>query len=259
MRNVFLQSLSIGVAAVSLLACGSTTDTGANNSSSSGGNNPPPATTAPDFAENSGQAAKSELAYPAAPWGIKKGAVIKNYKFVGFPNPSLVKNATDLIELAQFYNPHADDPTYMPASPAEDDRLFPPGSPHGEGNPKPKALVIDAAAVWCGPCNQEAKTTLPPLHLKYKPMGGEFFLVLTDGPTQGVAATQKHLVSWSTKYKVDFPAAISPALEIAEVFSDNAYPTNMIINTRNMVIVQVIAGVPPASFWTLFEKTLAGS
>ncbi|MEO7331111.1 MAG: hypothetical protein ABI193_21220, partial [Minicystis sp.] len=111
------------MAAVSLLACGSTTDTGASGSgsgSTSGGNNPPPATTAPDFPDNSGQAAKTELAYPAAPWGYKKGAVIQNFKFIGFANPSVEKSKTQLIELAQFYNPHADDPTYMPASPAED-------------------------------------------------------------------------------------------------------------------------------------------
>lgn len=255
MRNVFLQSLTIAVTAASLVACGSTTTEG---DTSGGGTTPPPATTAPDFPDNSGQAAKTELAYPAGPWGFKKGSVIKNYKFVGFSNPSEVKNATQAIELAQFYNPHADDATYMPASPEVDDRLFPPGSPYGAGNPKPKALAIDAAAVWCGPCNQEAKVDIPPLHAKYKPLGGEFFLVLTDGPTQGVAATQKHLVSWTTKYKVDFPATISPALEIAEVFSDNAFPTNLIVNTRNMVIVQVMAGVPPASYWTTFEKTING-
>jgi hypothetical protein len=254
MRNIILHSLTLGMAALSLLACNGTTDTG-----DTGGNTPPPATTAPDFPANSGQEAKSELAYPAGPWGFKKGSVIRNYKFVGFANASLVNTEMQAIELAHFYNPHADDPNYNPATPAEDDRLFPPGSPYGEGTPKPKALAIDAAAVWCGPCNQEAKTELPPRYLKYKPMGGEFMLLLTDGPTQGVAATSKNLYNWTKKYKVDFPATISPGLELGKVFSANAYPSNLIVNTRTMVIVTVIAGVPDEGYWTLFEKTIKGS
>jgi hypothetical protein len=256
MRNVFLQSLTIAAAAASLVACGSTTTESGGDSS--GGSNPPPATTAPDFPENSGQAAKSELAYPAGPWGYKTGSIIHNYKFIGFADPSVIKNATQAIELAQFFNPHADDATYVPESPEKDDRLFQANSPYPVGTPKPKALAIDAAAVWCGPCNQEAKVDIPPLHAKYKPMGGEFLLLLTDGPTQGVPATQKNLVSWTTKYKVDFPATLQPGMELGKVFSDNAFPTNMIINTRNMKIVKVIAGVPDASYWTLFEKTING-
>lgn len=257
MRNVTLLSLTIGLLALGLAACDGESDpTGGENSS--GGNNPPPASTAPDFPENSGQAAKPAEAYPAGPWGYKKGSVIHNYKLIGFANPSVVNNAMQEIHLSHFYNPHADDESYAPESPEVDDRLFPPGSPYGAGTPKPKALAIDAAAVWCGPCNQEAKTELPPRHAKYKPMGGEFMLLLTDGPTQGVAATSKNLLSWTKKYKVDFPAVIEPGLELGAVFSANAYPSNMIINTRNMVIVQVIAGVPDESYWTNFEKTITG-
>lgn len=200
--------------------------------------------------------APDKAAYPKGPFGVSKGSTIENFAFQGFIN-SLVQTSTlEPIELADFYNPHADDSSYMPESPEKDDRLYPKGSLYGEGKPRPRALLVNVAAVWCGPCNEEAKTTFPPKHAKYKPCGGEFFLDLAEAATQGTPASQKNLASWGKKYKVDFPIAIDPTYKLAALFDANAYPANMIIDPRTMTVVEVVMGVPGDAFWQRFEDVI---
>ncbi|MEP7124349.1 MAG: hypothetical protein ABJE95_25700 [Byssovorax sp.] len=244
------------VLAVGVLGCGSTETTLGGDATSDDTHHPP--TTAPAFPGGSGEAAKPAIAYPAGPYGINAGSIVEDFEFVGYQNPSIKTDAMQTVRLADFYNPHADDPSYTPTDAAHDDRLYPEGSIYGAGMPKPKALAIDIGSVWCPPCNQEAKTELPPKHLKYKPMGGEFLLQLGDGATQGKAAVPKDLVNWTKKYKVDFPSTIDPDYKLGELFAANAWPANAIIDTRTMRIIVTVAGVPDDAYWTKFEKVITG-
>jgi hypothetical protein len=204
---------------------------------------------APDFPAGSGQPEKGTAAYPAGPYGISPGSVIANYQFVGFANAAVVNDQLQIIQLADFYNP-------------DGLQKFPEGSPYGAGEPKPKALLIDVASVWCAPCNYEAGSVLPGLYAQYQPQGGEFLLQLADGPTPGTAAESKHLYNWTTKYDVNYPATIDPTYKLSSLFESDAFPTNMIIKTSDMTIVKVIAGAPepgtPAGddFWGTFESVL---
>ncbi|MEO7331513.1 MAG: hypothetical protein ABI193_23255, partial [Minicystis sp.] len=157
-------------------------------------------------------------AYPKGPFGVNKGSTIANYAFKGFVNARADSSVLQPIAFGDFYNPHADDDSYKPESPAEDDRLYPKGSLYGEGKPRPRALLINVAAVWCGPCNEEAKSTFPVKYARYKPCGGEFFLELSESATMGEPATQKNLTSWGKKFKVDFPIALDPTYQLASVF-----------------------------------------
>lgn len=202
---------------------------------------------APPFEEGQGQEAHGSKAYPDGPYGVSPGSVIANYKFVGYVN-AMVSQTLAEIQLAEFYNPTGDG-------------LYEEGGIFPVGQAKPKALLIDIASVWCGPCNYEADQVLPGLYTKYKPMNGEFLLQLFDGPTPGVAAKQNSLTSWVNKYDVDYPATLDPASKLGALFEADAFPTNMIIDTRTMKIVEVIAGAPEpgSSFWKLYEKVLAGT
>ena len=202
---------------------------------------------APAFPDGTGQQAHGAKAYPSGPYGIGKGSVIANYKFLGYPNA--MKGTANLqpIELADFYNPTGD-------------AVYEAGSVYEVGAKKPKVLLIDVASVWCGPCNYEAANVLPGLYLKYKPLGGEFLSNIADGATPGKPATQKNLYNWTTKYDVDYPSVIDPTYKLSALFDQDAFPTNMIIDTKTMTIVMVIAGAPEpgGTFWKAYEKVLNG-
>jgi hypothetical protein len=184
-------------------------------------------------------------AYPPGPYGTGVGSQVENFDFVGYVDAKSDHASMQLIQLADFYNPHAFDITYQPASAAEDDRLFPPGSQYGAGLQKPTVLSLDVASVWCGPCNEEAQCVVPALHKRYEPCGGQFMLQLADGPTEGVSAVPKDLVNWAEAYGVNFPAAIDPEYKTEVIWAAEAFPENILFDTTTMTIIDRIAGVPP--------------
>ncbi len=205
---------------------------------------PAPAATpvpVPPFQDTTGEGS-SVIAYPAGPYGIGVGSIIANYAFEGFPDPS--KSMTPVqVRLSDFYNPHAFDASYHPASADVDDRLFPATSGYAlAGKAKPTVLLVDLASVWCVPCNQEAKGVLPQKHAEYVGCGGEFLLDLHDGATPGTSATFTNLTTWTKNYKVDYPSIIDPAFKLDVLFAASAFPTNVIIDTTTMKIVETLAG-----------------
>ncbi len=208
----------------------------------------PAPTPVPGFVDNTGQAAAA-IAYPAGPYGVGVGSVIDNFDFLGFPDATVNASTRTPIKLSDFYNPHAFDKTYMPASPAEDDRLFPASSGYAmAGKAKPTVLLIDIACVWCVPCNEEAKTILPAQHALYSECGGEFLLDLHDSNTPGTTATFSNLTNWTKSYKVNYPAVIDPEFRLDALFSVSAFPNNVIVDTTTMKIVAKFAGeVPPTA------------
>ncbi len=220
---------------------------GCNEDGTNGSDSPPP----------SFIPAVATVPYPTGTNGVETGDVVKDFEFDGFADPQVANTDLVKVHLSDFYNPHADDASYKPADPSVDDRLYPEKSPYGAGKAKPRALAINVGAIWCGPCNYEAKTELPLRYAKYRPLGGEFLFQLADGATQGNAATKKDLVNWTTKYKVDYPSTIDPVKALAKLFSANAYPANMIVDLRTMQIVAVVAGVPDEAYWGKFEATIA--
>lgn len=196
----------------------------------------------PPFPAGQGQL-KAAVTYPAGPYGVTKGSVITNFVLSGFVDPSVNADPAALvpITLGDFYNPTGDE-------------VYPAGSVHGEGKPKPKALLIDIGAVWCTPCQYEAKVILPKLYEQYKPLGAEFLFDLADGATNGVAATPKELVTWVTKYKSHFPCALDPDRKLGASFNTDSFPVNMVVDTRTMQIADIIPGIPDEE--GAFFKTL---
>ncbi|APR85185.1 Hypothetical protein A7982_10534 [Minicystis rosea] len=194
--------------------------------------------------------------YPDGPFDVSKGAVVPNYNFPGFVNAKVDSATMQTIALGDFYNPHGDDPSYEPASPEKDDRLFPEGSPYGAGNKKPLVLVIAIGSVWCGPCNEEAKNLLPTLYAKYKPCGGEILYQLVEGASPGIEATQQNLKTWTKVYKVDYPISIDPGRQLSALYPTASFPDAAVIDTRTMRMIEVIQGVPDDAFWAVYESRL---
>lgn len=215
-------------------------------------NDPPP-----PFEPGAAQSKTPQALYPAAPYGVGVGSTIPNFTFIGYVNAVEKSDSMQYISLGDFYNPHGGDPSYAPASPAEDDRLYPPGSQYGEGKAKPTVLSIDVASVWCGPCQAEARCVLPVHKERYEACGGGLLLQLQDGPQYGEPATPKHLFNWAAKtYKEDFPTVIDPQGRLGALFEAAAFPQNILIDTRTMKVVEAIAGVPDAKYWKLYDSLL---
>jgi hypothetical protein len=186
---------------------------------------------APPFPEGQGQAPRTGPPYPGGPYGIEKGAVIANFSFPGFPDPSSDKSETFTLQLADFYNPTGED-------------VYPEGSVHGAGLPKPRALLVNVGAVWCQPCQYEADKVLPPHYEEFSPLGVEFFFILVDGPNVGTAATFNNLIAWTTKYETFWPSVIDPQYTVGSLFKSAAFPVNILIDTQTMEIVEAVAGLP---------------
>ncbi len=180
------------------------------------------------------------LSYPLGPYGVTRGQVIQNYAFSGFPAPDRENASLVPIPLGDFFNPTGDG-------------VFPEGSPHGVGSPKPRALGIVVGAVWCAPCQQEARTVLPEKHAVLKPIGGELFFVLADTDKPGVPASKDDLVRWTKTFDNDYPSVLDPAYALGAVIKSDSFPANILIDTRDMSIVDVVSGVPPESYWDAFE------
>src|SRR5687768_17367196 len=103
-----------------------------------------------DFEENQGQDAttsESRIEYPVGPYGTDVGSIIANFRFRGYPSPMSDNETIGDVQLADFYNPTGTE-------------QFPADSIYG-ARPKPKVLLLNVSAVWCGPCNYESDVVLP--------------------------------------------------------------------------------------------------
>jgi len=207
----------------------------------------PENTEAPDFEDTIGQEAEEEVVvdYPTVAKGIDVGAVVENYQFLGFPDPIADKENAFPIQMADFYNPTGDG-------------VYPEGSPYGAGELKPTVLLVVISAVWCYPCQIENEEVLPGEHAEYHPRGAEFILQLSDGPNYGIPAEFKHLISWTTKYDTAWPAIIDPSSKMMELADADAFPANILIDTKTMQIVDRVAGIPDPNsiFYTKLEGLL---
>ncbi len=198
------------------------------------------------YEETTGQAPTEKIEYPEGPFGNEIGSVVANYKFVGFVDPSVDTESAREIQFADFYNPTGDG-------------VYPEGSPYGAGQPKPKALLIIVSAGWCEPCKYENANYLPGDYEEYHPQGAQFLLQMADGPTLGKPAVFQNLIGWTKKYHTKWPAVIDPTNKLSPLWAQDAFPTNMIIDTRTMTIVESIAGVPEPDgpYWQTLEEVLA--
>jgi hypothetical protein len=196
------------------------------------------------------------VGYPPGPYGLNPGSTIQSFSFQGYVDAQAESASLGTVTVGDFFNPHAGDASYQPALAADDDRLFPPGSPYGAGAKKPTALLIDIASVWCGPCNEEAKSVLNGLYAKYKPCGGEFLFQLAEGAAPSAPVTPSLLQAWVSTYHVAYPATLDASKQLFPLYSSDSFPDSAIVDTRTMKIVEVISGVPDAAFWSAYESLL---
>ena len=180
---------------------------------------------APVFPAGTGQAARTSN-YPAAPYGFGVGSVIPNYAFMGIPR-SRVSTALVQVRLSDFYNP-------------DGGQLYPTGSPYGEAQALPKALVLQTCVAWATSCLQDAMTELPAKRLQLGPRGTEFLVGFEEGVTHGRAMTRTQLQTWGTKYNVDYPIVLSLSAEFGAIDGVDGLSAEgrlVLIRTADMKII----------------------
>lgn len=186
---------------------------------------------------------------PEGDTGVAAGDILKGYEFEGYVDPSqgIGDARRKTISMCELYNPTGDE-------------TFGPGSPFGEGTPKPRALMLNLSAVWCLPCRDEAANVLPKEYAHYGPQGLEIVMVLADTTTPGESAGWPQLDTWVQGYDVQYVATIDTDREFANEFSGAAsYPANLLIDPRTMRVVEALKGVPgeDSGFFKKLEQLLA--
>jgi hypothetical protein len=182
--------------------------------------------------------------YPDPPFGTTAGAVITNFVFPGYaqPHEAIGEAARIELSLGDFFNPDGDG-VYA------EDELFP-------GEPKPKALLINVSAVWCGPCKDEAKNILPVEYAELHPKGLEILLVLADSETPKTPATWENLEGWVQQFPVNYPSVRDPDYQLGALFDTSQFPANFLVDPRTMQIVALVGGIPGPSFWAQVDPLL---
>jgi hypothetical protein len=84
---------------------------------------------------------------------------------------------------------------------------------------------------------------------------------LVEGMKQGKAATYHDGDVWGHGFEINYPLVIDPGylFEPTMVQEQAAFPTNILVDTRTMTIVEIVAGAPTGAFWNLYDKVLAGT
>lgn len=188
-------------------------------------------------------AGSSTEGYPEGPYGISRGSVIRNFEFQGYVDPSagLGESARTTIALADFHNPTGEG-------------TAPAGSALGEGRVLPRALLINVSAVWCVACQREASQVLPDEYARFEPEGGELLLDLAESASLGDVASFGDLDNWVMAYDVTYPAVIDPTYQLGALFDSSAFPANILVDPRDMTIVELVSGVPQDSFWLALDE-----
>jgi thiol-disulfide isomerase/thioredoxin len=154
-------------------------------------------------------------AYPPCPYGTTKGEVVADATFTGFSSFDAVSAGAKPISFHDFYDPTGQKPI--------------------------KLLFVNAGAVWCGPCKEEAQE-LPAVYEQLKDRVA-FVTVVFEGQP-GVPATQNDLQAWVSSFKTPFWGVIDPNRSILAYFDKSTPPYSMVIDTATMTIVDQFVGKP---------------
>lgn len=164
-------------------------------------------------------------AYPTARIGTKAsthkktaagtpGDIMKNFKFYGYPKGDK-SNGLQPVSLANYYDPEGK--TY-------------------------RLIHIQAAGVWCGPCNQEAKAAAP-LSDEFTTKKIGWITALVETSKRGAPSVPSDLDKWLTSYPSTFSHVLDPNNAQFGVFFDAAaIPWNGDLDARTMEILYASTG-----------------
>jgi hypothetical protein len=153
--------------------------------------------------------------YPVGPYGYVEGSTVEDYKFVG-KTPSGGDYASAAVRdlyLGEFH----------------DDASV-------------KALLIVGAAVWCGPCNQEAPAVEALASSRHSD-GFRTLTILAEGVDYGSPSTAADIQTWFNRYDIKSGGmGIDPEGRLFKYASTSAFPLQILLDTRTMKIKWLCVG-----------------
>ncbi len=148
--------------------------------------------------------------------GSKPGNVIRNYKFLGYPESDSTKGLQP-VALADYFDP--------------------------EGK-NYKIIHIIVSGVWCTYCKMETDALVPQIpDLKAQKV---VFLTALSEDSNHNPAQQSDLDFWVKSHKTNFTQVLDPGnQQLGPFFDAAAIPWNANIDARTMEILSASVGAPP--------------
>lgn len=160
--------------------------------------------------------------------GTRPGNVMRNYKFLGYRDGDPAKGTT-VISLADLFDPESR---------------------------TTKLISFSAGALWCPPCNDEAKI-LVPLVPSLKEKKVVVIQALIEGDARGTGSTLDDLNVWQKRHDINFTLFLDPDQKnLGQFFEAAAIPWNGLIDARSMEILQSGVGFNPAELSKDFDRWL---
>jgi hypothetical protein len=169
--------------------------------------------------------------YPSGPYGTEEGSVVENACFEGFRAPNLIEPSLERFETLAFSE------SYDP-----------------QGTKRIALLLINTAAIWCGPCQREHEDLDERVAL-YAPRGLAVLSTLFQD-AQGDPASGRDLIGWVETFGTNFPMAVDPAFQLERYAPAQSAPLNLVVDPRGMTILRKFVGEQPAVMWPYIESEL---
>lgn len=150
--------------------------------------------------------------YPAGPYGISVGQTFPNLCLEGYRRGT---GAWTHFEVADYWD--------------------------ADGSKNVNALMINASAAWCPPCNHFA-AVLDGLDAELHGRGAQLTELMVDSPSTDLA-DQKTVDDWLKKYSLD----IDTVFETGHVWLNHAtpdfgFPAQFFLDPRTMVVIRRSSG-----------------
>lgn len=205
---------------------GSDVTGGGNATSSGGGSSEDPSPGAPDY---------YSADYPKGPYGTEVGSIIEDFAFLGWRDPVRADYDIDkfeIVRLSEFYNP--------------------------DGRSDVRLIWINASAVWCTVCRAEMRDIKNnKVNEVFGAKGVQLIETLFEDNGSG-PATPLDLQRWgkTPDHAIDFPLLLDPGFKLGAFFTSDATPLNMLVDARNMKIIDATMGYS-LDYWQRVDELLS--
>ncbi len=160
------------------------------------------------------------VSYPAGPYGQSPGGIVEDLSFQGLLAPkassyNFTPSTVTTISFHDFYNP-TDDPS------------------------KPRLLLVDASALWCSACMDEAMI-MDAKWQQWHPKRVQFLTAVFEDANHNPSVLAS-ANTWASTYGLEYPVVIDPSLQLGAFFDQSAAPFVMVIDLRTMKMVYGMTG-----------------